>query len=263
MLKLNHTLLVVKKEWTTFTDLLGNTVVHPQYIAKSNAQFAVHLAKKYVHGKLLDIGCGTMSYRKYVEPLVDQYIGLDYPLTSKMYPAKIQPDILADAKKLPIRKESFDSILMLQVLEHIDDPLTALKEANRVLKKGEYLILSTPFMYPLHDSPNDYFRYTQFALKKLLTDSGFKVINIYAKGNFLEFWLQSLIVFSLKRIKDIIWHKLSIGSFMQLIFMLIILSFYPLFNFCVILLEPLLNTASSKFSNPFPLVYVAVAKKPK
>ena len=142
----------VKKQWIKFTDLYGTTILHPQFIVKNQAQLAIKICKKYAGGKLLDIGCGTMSYRKQVEPLVDEYIGLDYPLTSKAYPSKIRPDILADAKNIPIKNNSYDTVLMLQVLEHIDDPLTALMEANRVLKTGKYLILSTPFILSVSES---------------------------------------------------------------------------------------------------------------
>ncbi|KKQ76823.1 MAG: Methyltransferase type 11 [Parcubacteria group bacterium GW2011_GWA1_38_7] len=263
MPKLDHKFnRFVKNSWVNFTSRYGTTVLHPQFIVKNNSQFAIKLAKKYIHGKLLDIGCGTMSYRKQVEPLVDTYVGLDYPLTSKAYKTKLKPDIKANAKNIPVADESFDSVLMLQVLEHIDDPLAALKEANRILKKGEYLILSTPFMYPIHDSPNDYFRYTQYSLKKLFKDSGFKVQKIYSKGSFLEFWLQSLIVFSLIRTKDLLWAKSSPASVAQLLIMLTLICFYPLFNIIVITLIPALSLLTPNLPNGFPLIYVAVAKKP-
>lgn len=252
-----------KKWWQYFTDHFGATPIHPQFIIKHHAQLAVVLAKKHIHGNLLDIGCGTMSYKKHIEPFVDKYTGLDYPLTSKNYKSDIKPDVFGDARSIPLKSNSFDSVLMLQVLEHIDNPVIALKEAYRVLKKGKYFILSVPFMYPIHDEPNDFFRYTQFALRKLLISSNFEVLGIYTRGSFLEFWLQSLVVSLFKTTQNLLESKLTFSRLLQLLLFAILLPIYLPINLAAITVIPLLERLFTKHPNSFPLIYVAVARKPK
>ena len=59
-------------------------------------------------------------------------------------------------KKLPIATNSIDSVLFLDVLEHLQNPDQALNEIFRVLKSNGVLILQVPFLYPIHDAAYDY-----------------------------------------------------------------------------------------------------------
>lgn len=74
------------------------------------------------------------------------------------------PDVIGDLCQLPIATESLDAVVALEVLEHVMNPIDACREIVRVLKPGGYLVLSTPFMFPIHDKPHDYFRFTKFGL---------------------------------------------------------------------------------------------------
>ncbi|MBN2094117.1 MAG: methyltransferase domain-containing protein [Candidatus Zambryskibacteria bacterium] len=109
--------------------------------------------------RVLDIGSGGSGYDKFFP----NRIAVDIDPNRK-------PDIVADAKKLPFRDEEFEMILCTEVLEHIDEPKVAINEMKRVLKKGGKLILTTRFIYPMHDIPHDYFRFTLFGMKKLFED---------------------------------------------------------------------------------------------
>lgn len=104
----------------------------------------------------LDIGCEQSSYAKYFP----NRTGLD-----------IKPglgvDVVGDAHNLPFGNEKFDIILCTEVLEHLHSPSIAISEMNRVLKKNGKLILSTRFIFPLHNTPNDYWRFTKYGLKEL------------------------------------------------------------------------------------------------
>ena len=102
---------------------------------------------------------------------IDLYIGLDLKLASKA-------DIIGDALKLPFRANSFDTVLLIQVLEHIPKPKKMLEEIYRVLKKGGYLVLTCPLTWNLHEEPYDYFRYTCYGLKYLCEWVGFNVLMI-------------------------------------------------------------------------------------
>jgi SAM-dependent methyltransferase len=79
-------------------------------------------------------------------------------------------DMLADVYRLPFRAAAFDVVLCTEVLEHLHTPALALREMYRVLKPGGELLLTTPFAYPIHYAPTDYYRYTRFGLMHLLGD---------------------------------------------------------------------------------------------
>ena len=73
---------------------------------------------------------------------------------------------------MPFRDESFDTVLLLEVLEHVAEPERVLAEIQRVLRIGGVLLLSMPFLYPLHDSPHDYQRYTAPGLMHAVKRAG-------------------------------------------------------------------------------------------
>lgn len=111
--------------------------------------------------KTLDIGCSTSGYAQYFP----NRVGLDIV-------KKEGVDIVGDAHQLPFPDETFENILCTEVLEHLHTPQRAVDEMWRVLKVGGKLILTTRFLYPIHDAPHDYFRYTKYGLSHLLSKWG-------------------------------------------------------------------------------------------
>jgi SAM-dependent methyltransferase len=109
--------------------------------------------------RVLDIGAGGSSYSRY------------FPnrLTIDIDPAR-KPDIVGDAHALPFPDDSYSFVLCTEVLEHLRDPRTAIAEMRRVLEPGGTLVLTTRFVYPLHDTPHDYFRYTKYGLQELFVE---------------------------------------------------------------------------------------------
>ncbi len=91
-------------------------------------------------------------------------------------------DLVADLLDIPVPDESLDGIICHQVLEHVTDPARVVRELHRVLRPGGRLLLSTPFLYPIHeDGPvKDYFRYTGRGLKELLKD--FREVDLDCAG---------------------------------------------------------------------------------
>src|SRR5215831_10665922 len=67
--------------------------------------------------------------------------------------------IIGDAQALGIRDASFDVVLCTEVLEHLPEPQRAIDEMYRVLAPGGQLLLTTRFLFPIHDAPHDYFRF--------------------------------------------------------------------------------------------------------
>jgi len=76
--------------------------------------------------------------------------------------------LVGDAQALGIRDEAFPSILCTEVLEHLPEPQRAIDEMWRVLEPGGQLVLTTRFLFPIHDAPHDYFRFTKYGLRHLL-----------------------------------------------------------------------------------------------
>ncbi len=110
-------------------------------------------------GLTLDLGCSNSPYSKYFP----NRIGLDVKEGKGV-------DVVGDAHNLPFEDNKFDVILCTEVLEHLHTPSKAISEMKRVLKPKGKLILTTRFIFPLHDIPNDYFRYTKYGLKHLFKD---------------------------------------------------------------------------------------------
>jgi SAM-dependent methyltransferase len=107
----------------------------------------------------LDIGCANSPYSSFFP----NRVGLD----EREGPGV---DVAGDAHALPFPDDSFDQILCTEVLEHLHTPQLAINEMHRVLKPGGTLILTTRFVFPLHDVPGDFFRYTKYGLRYLLRD---------------------------------------------------------------------------------------------
>jgi SAM-dependent methyltransferase len=78
------------------------------------------------------------------------------------------PGMVGSAEALPFRDRSFNCVVCAEVLEHVERPAEAIREIHRVLVPGGVLALTTRFIFPLHDRPQDYFRYTKYGLALLL-----------------------------------------------------------------------------------------------
>jgi SAM-dependent methyltransferase len=134
-------------------------------------------------GKLLDVGCGKMPYRKYIESNsgVNEYVGLDIE-TAQVYDTRIKPDYRWDGITMPFTDEQFETIIATEVLEHCHEPRIVVKEVYRVLKPEGVFFFTVPFLWNLHEVPYDEYRYTPFAMEKILKTSGFSNILIFSTG---------------------------------------------------------------------------------
>lgn len=251
----------LKKAWLFYSDNLGRSILHPQYFTNNAGYKGVLLAKKYAYGILLDIGCGRMPYRSELEPLVKKYLGLDHPKVSKLYEGRWKPDILADVTAIPLKDASADTILLLQVLEHIEFPTKALSELYRVLAPGGVIIVALPFLYPLHDGQFDMARYTEPMLRSIFTHAGFRIINVKGEGSFVGFFAQALNVFLFTRIKDVLSEKKDFFSIIYLGILLIITPFCVVISNITGLLLLQFGRLLPQYPNYFPIDYVLVAKK--
>jgi SAM-dependent methyltransferase len=154
-----------------------------KYYLKSTyrRQILDKLLKKYEYiykGIVLDIGGRDRG--KFTKPKhkVDKWIFADIE-------EKHQPDILLDISDMyMIDNESIDIVSAMEVFEHVEKINQGISECYRVLKKGGKLILSVPFLYPVHADPFDFQRWTLTKWEKELTQKGFKIEQIDIMGHF-------------------------------------------------------------------------------
>ena len=74
--------------------------------------------------------------------------------------------------------------MCFSVLEHTKYPVKIVENIFRILKKGGKVLVSVPFIMSLHDTPNDYWRFTRYGLLELF--KGFELIEIKDSMNSLE-----------------------------------------------------------------------------
>ncbi len=197
------------------------------------------LAKLPKNAKLLDAGAGEAYYQRYCQHL--QYISQDFCQydgqgdkkgiqTGKRDFSKI--NIVSDITKIPVKSASFDAVLCVEVLEHLPQPLEALKELSRVLKKGGVLILTAPFASLTHYSP--YYFYSGFSLnfyKKILPDYGFEIKETYPYGNYFDYLAMEVV-----RTPLVCWRLNKILTLPILLFYPLTVPFYLLLRFLSIIL---------------------------
>lgn len=135
--------------------------------------------RQYITGYLLDAGCGEKPYSLIYDDLVEKSIGCDVEYCIHDQSAV---DVFATLEELPFENETFDTILCTNVLEHVAECEKSFSELSRCLKKGGYLILSVPYLYPIHEAPHDYYRYTAWGLKYQLEKNGLHIISFTPTG---------------------------------------------------------------------------------
>lgn len=135
--------------------------------------------KDKLKGKLLDAGCGEKPYSLIYGDSVTEVIGCD---VETCIHNQQEVDVFASLDDLPFEDEEFDTILCTNVIEHVEHAERAYSELSRVLKKGGTLIVSMPFLYPVHEAPYDFQRFTKFGLEYKLRLNRMKLQVLYPWG---------------------------------------------------------------------------------
>ncbi len=133
------------------------------------------LLSQTLRGRTLDIGAGGDS--KYLDfmPRTD---------STRMEVLEVKKGASIDFERdqLPYADGSFDTVVLLNVLEHVYNYGHLAGEARRILAPGGQLIGYTPFLVRYHPDPHDFFRYTDEALLEILTTAGFSGVTITPVG---------------------------------------------------------------------------------
>jgi SAM-dependent methyltransferase len=79
---------------------------------------------------------------------------------------------------LPIPDKTYDGVLLINTLEHIYHAHELVRESARIAKKDASIVIVVPFLFPVHPSPSDYWRFTGDTLSRMLTEAGFTEVAI-------------------------------------------------------------------------------------
>lgn len=138
---------------------------------------------KYIFGDVLDVGAGPYHRYRGLFKKIKSYRTLDTD-------ASFSPDIAGSATAIPLPDASVDAIVCTQVLGDIEIPSVAVREFSRVLREGGHVLLTESLFGELHDEPQDYWRFTEFGLRKLFEDAGFVVLVLERRGGFFTVMFQ-------------------------------------------------------------------------
>lgn len=184
------------------------TLLHPQWLSLRYHHLSRACLRELNHCVVLDIGSGDSDHSGLLGPACTLH-RLDYPITNARY--RRLPDLYADAARLPIAQASVDAVLLLEVMEHLGEDDRTLKEISRVLRPGGQFFLSVPFLYPMHDEPSDFRRYTIHGLRRILAAHGFSVIRETVHGNSIVTALQLLNLSFLEIARDAYTRSPAVG----------------------------------------------------
>jgi SAM-dependent methyltransferase len=146
--------------------------------------------------RVLDVGAGPARYRdlfahcEYRTQDFCQYEGTRDGLMKDEW-AYHAIDYVSDIAAIPVEDESFDAVLCTEVLEHVPEPIAALREMSRVLKPGGTLLLTAPFTAGLHQEPYHFYSgFSPHFYRRVLPECGIDVAGIERNGGFFRLMAQ-------------------------------------------------------------------------
>lgn len=147
-------------------------------------------AKEIPQGsKVLDAGAGRGCYRALFSHC--EYKTQDFAKELDTIGKYTTLDYTCDIVEIPVADEFFDVVLCTEVLEHVPEPIKAIKEFSRILRSGGRLLLSAPLGCGMHQNPYIFYGgYTPFWYERFLTLHGFENIRVIPNGGFFKHYGQ-------------------------------------------------------------------------
>jgi SAM-dependent methyltransferase len=204
---------------------------------------------------IVDIGCGDGRYWE-LRPDLD-WLGLDVKRTSK---ASI---VIEQGQPLPLGDESVDAVLLRFSLEHVADLSLMKNEISRVVKKGGRILLTFPFLYPLHDTPEDFWRISSEGIRVLF--DGLIIEKSYSPSGYFEVSATLKNYFIVKSIEERYQAKVQVSSAKRFVYLIFICLLIPPALFFILLnnlyaLTMRRNDHTGKFEG---LIYIQLKKMRK
>lgn len=142
--------------------------------------FVQQAASRWITGgPILDIGSGYRS----AEPEVCAERLMPYYTADK--DNSKGADFIVDAHNLCVFAEgTFEAVLLLEVLEHVEFPLLVMREASRVLRSNGIMLLTVPFAVPLHpkETYGDFWRFSPEGIRLLIGECQLEVVEFNTVG---------------------------------------------------------------------------------
>ena len=142
--------------------------------------------KNYCHGNVLDVG-GWDFYltAKKKNPSFTSWTTLE-PVNEKKLDIKDDRFRFThgDGCNMQFENNQFDTVLNIQVLEHVFEPIKMINEISRVLKRGGYGIFLIPQTGVIHHTPEHYYNFTRFWIIKAMEKANFEIIKLKPLGGF-------------------------------------------------------------------------------
>lgn len=150
--------------------------------------------------RILDAGAGELrnkefcSHLIYVSQDICQYEGTGDGVglqTGRWITDKI--DIVSDITLIPVDVNSFDVVICTEVLEHVPDPVKAIKELSRIVKHDGFLVITVPFCSLTHFAPQHYSTgLSKYWFIYHLESLGFHDIKIISNGGWFDYIAQEI-----------------------------------------------------------------------
>lgn len=134
-------------------------------------------------GRALDIGAAAGGNTRVLQAHGWQTVALEYDESGAALAKSRGLDVLrGDATQLPFPDDHFDLAISYDVLEHIEDDETVVREIRRVLKPGGQVLIAVPAdprLWSPHDvAVNHVRRYTRDSLSTLFEEAGFQLDHV-------------------------------------------------------------------------------------
>lgn len=159
--------------------------------------------KQYCKGDVLDVGGGDFYKTAKKQGLdFNTWTTLD---TAKENTLSIKDEnfkfVLGDGCKMPFEDNKFDTVLSVQVLEHVLTPIKMVEEIARVLKPNGHCIFLIPQTATLHLAPHHYYNFTKFWIKKVMEKANLKILQIKPLGGIWSSMASHLFYFFLQSVR--------------------------------------------------------------
>ena len=160
------------ERWQAETPDLGFMV--PDYHRLQLEHFIWTQSRKLEGGIILEVGAEFkrpyLVNQRYLTLNCSDPSGPDWQ--NEVLRCVTKPDLFADVTGLPFNDASVDCLIATETMEHVTDPVAAVRECYRVLRPGGLALFTTPFLWPYHGSHGyaDYWRFTADGWRLLCRD---------------------------------------------------------------------------------------------
>lgn len=151
---------------------------------------------------------------------------------------------------MPCARDGADAAVCIEVIEHVFETTQLLEELSRIIRPDGLLLLTSPLCFGEHMPPWDFYRFTRFALEKLLADAKFEIESLEARGGFftLTAYLVARIPDELMRSLQVHWYAKPLKAVARIL--------------CTYFLAPLLLALDHLDQKQrFTLGYVCIARR--